>query len=394
MDVRLLTADDLDEYFAVRVQAFGMAGTDADRTIWRAFVDAGSGPVFGAYDGRLLGALRVLPAGQHLAGRRVGMGGIAGVVVRPEARGRGVARTLLAESLAWMHAEGIAVSSLHPASTRVYRSAGWEIAGEAGLVAIPTRSLAAIRTDGGRGVIDRLGPGDRAELEAVYGRWAPTVHGTLDRTGAFWDMHAAWSAMDGTFTYGVRHDGLLTGYVKYEQQPREGWGYAIRVEDVVAPDAATAAELWHFLGAHAMQVEQVEVPLASLPELLLLLDEQDDVPVRANRWMHRVVDVGRFMNERGFGPGDHSVTVTLTDPWSAGVGGTWALDVHDGGGAATPTSDAGEVTTDVGAFSALTIGGFTAADLVTAGRLSGTVEACATLASMFATPAPRISDDF
>ena len=393
MDVRLLTGDDLDEYFAVRVQAFGMAGTPTDRAIWRAFIDAGAGPIFGAYDGPLLGALRVLPTGQHLAGRRVGMGGIAGVVVRPEARGRGVARTLLTEALGWMREEGFAVSSLHPASTRVYRSGGWEIAGDAGLVAIPTRSLAAIRTDGG-GVVDRLGPGDRAELESVYARWAPSVHGTLDRAGAFWDMHAAWSAMDGTFTYGVRHDGVLTGYVKYEQQPREGWGYAMRVEDVVAPDARTAAELWHVLGAHAMQVEQIEVPLASLPELLLLLDEQDDVPVRANRWMHRVVDVERFMAERGFGPGDHTVTVTLTDPWPGGVGGTWSLDVHDGTGRATPATGVGAITADVGAFSALTIGGFTAGDLVTAGRLAGSADACAALAAMFATPAPRISDDF
>lgn len=394
MEVRLLSADDLDEYFDVRVQAFGMAGGETERAIWRVFIDAGAGPIFGAYDGRLLGALRVLPAGQHLAGRRVGMGGIAGVVVRPEARGRGVARALLTEALEWMRHEGVAVSSLHPASTRVYRSGGWEIAGEAGHVAIPTRSLAAIRA-GDDGAVERLGPGDRAELESVYAAWAPSVHGTLDRTGGFWGMHAAWSAMDGTFTYGVRHDGVLTGYVTYEQLPREGWGYALRVEDVVAPDSATAAALWRFLGAHAMQVERIEVPIVALAELLLLLDEQDDVPVRANRWMHRVVDLPRFMAERGFGPGDHAVVVRLADPWAGGVGGTWALTSRDGVGAATPTGGDGSlVSTDVGAFSALTIGGFTVGDLVAGGRLTGPSEARAALAAMFATPAPRISDDF
>lgn len=395
MDVRLLTADDLDEYFAVRIQAFGVPGGEGERALWGAFIAAGGdAPVFGAFEGRLLGALRVLPTGQHLAGRRVGMGGIAGVVVRPEARGRGVARTLLTESLDWMRTEGIAVSSLHPATTRVYRSAGWEIAGEAGHVAVPTRSLAGIRPEG-RGVVEPLGPADRAEIEAVYDAWAPTVHGMLDRTGAFWEMHALWDTTDTRFTYGVRRDGVLTGYVRYEQLPREAWGYGIRVDDVVAPDAATAAELWRFLGAHAMQVERIEIPLVALPELLLLLDEQDDLPVRANRWMHRIVDLPRFMAERGFGPGRHEVTLGLSDPWTHGGRGAWRLACDDGVGSASAADPAdAAVTADIGALSALSIGGFTAGDLRAAGRLTGAPDALAALAAMFAVPAPRISDDF
>jgi predicted acetyltransferase len=395
VDVRLLGPDDLDEYFAVRVQAFGMTGTDTDRVLWRAFIAAADpAPIFGAYDGRLLGALRVLPAGQHLAGRRVGMGGVAGVVVRPETRGRGVARTLLEESLRWMRDEGLAVSSLHPASTRVYRSMGWEIAGDAGHVAVPSRSLAGIRGDE-TGTVVALGPADMAACERLYAAWAPAVHGTLDRTGAFWAMHRVWEASDGAFAYGVRRGDELAGFVRYQQLPRQEWGYGIRIEDFVAPDAAVATALWHFLGAHAMQVERVEVPIVALPELLLLLDEQDDTPVRANRWMHRIVDVARFMGERGFGLGSHTAVVRLTDPWPDGVVGAWRLECADGTGTATAATEAeATVTADVGAFSALTIGGFTAGDLVAAGRLRGDPAAIASLAAMFAAPPPRISDDF
>jgi predicted acetyltransferase len=101
------------------------------------------------------------------------------------------------------------------------------------------------------------------------------------------------------------------------------------------------------------------------------------------------------MTERGFAAGHHSVAVHLTDPWSDGVGGAWRLECADGTGTATPTTE-GEaaLTADVGALSALTIGGFTAGDLLGSGRLQGDPAAIATLAAMFATPAPRISDDF
>ena len=129
--VRGIEPEDLDQYFDVRAQAFGLPA--GDRARWRDFMSGAPETAgFGAFDGRrLLGALRVIPGGQFVQGRSVPMGGIAGVVVRPEARGAGVARTLLAEAVAWMRANGIAVSSLHPASTRAYRSAGWELAGRA-----------------------------------------------------------------------------------------------------------------------------------------------------------------------------------------------------------------------------------------------------------------------
>jgi predicted acetyltransferase len=367
-----------------------------DHDSWVELVEATPEVVsFGAYRGsRLLGALRVIPAGQFVHGRSVPMGGIAGVVVRPEARGGGVARTLLGEALGWMRATGIHVSSLHPASTRAYRSAGWELAGRAGWATISTRSLSAIRGDAAGPVVP-LDATDRAARRACWERFGASVHGAVDRSSSFWWLHEHGDTQDGAFAYGVRTGSELSGYVAYTQTPdARSWGYTLRVDDIAAVDRATAVALWRFIGGHSMQVERTTLHLAALPALLLLLDEQDAVLDLENRWMHRIVDVPGAFATRGFPVGiETSVDVCVTDP--VGPERTWTLAVADGRGTATATTGGPAVVRlDVGALSALSIGGASAGLLRTAGRVDGPDDDIARLASILAAPAPTITDDF
>ncbi len=53
-------------------------------------------------------------------------GGIASVAVKPEARGRGVARTLCLETRKWADEKGYDTLTLYTGKDRVYESAGWE----------------------------------------------------------------------------------------------------------------------------------------------------------------------------------------------------------------------------------------------------------------------------
>ena len=181
-DIREIDDDDLDAYFDIRSQAFGRP--EADRIGWTTQV-RDDAFVVGAFDGgRLVGGARVLSAAQWTVGRSVPMGGIAGVVVRPEDRGRGVCRTLLEHTLQWMRDHDIAVSTLHPASTRVYRSGGWEIAGDQGVFRVPSRSLAAIRFGTDLDVV-RLSAADWPGVRACYEQVAPArdfgAHGEVSR---------------------------------------------------------------------------------------------------------------------------------------------------------------------------------------------------------------------
>jgi predicted acetyltransferase len=395
-EIRPVEGDDFEQYFDVRSQSFGVPRSDHDD--WMQLVAATPQVVtFGAYrDERLLGALRVIPAGQFVHGRSVPMGGIAGVVVRPEARGMGVARALLGEAITWMRDSGIAVSSLHPASTRAYRSAGWEIAGRAGWLRTPTRSFGSIRGDAA-GTPEPLDPAGSPEVRACFAAHAPSVPAAIDRSEPFWALHERTGREDGAFLYGVRTAGALTGYVAYTQtSDPHSWHYDIRIDDVVAHDRASAIALWRFIGGHSMQVEAVQLPIGALAGLSLLLDEQDASTHLENHWMHRIVDVPGAMSVRGYPVGTTGgVVVLVTDPLAPGAATAWRLSVEEGVGAATAADDgAAEVTLDIGALSALAIGGTTTGLLRNGGRIAGDDDAIARLGALLQAPTPLITDEF
>jgi predicted acetyltransferase len=291
---------------------------------------------------------------------------------------------------------GMAVSSLHPASTRAYRSAGWEIAGPAGWVSVSTRSFSGLRGDAA-GPVERLDEtgADAAAIRACYAAGASAIHGAIDRSPSFWSLHDRGASSDGTFAYGVRRGDDLTGYVAYTQTPdAASWGYALRVDDFVALDRPTAVALWRFVGGHSMQVERVTVHLTALPLLLLLLDEQDAVTHLENRWMHRIVDVPGAIGARGYPPGlEATVDVVVTDPMLGEQG--WTLTVSDGTGTAARVAPAAAaVRVDIGGLSALSIGGTTVGLLRTADRLEGPNEAVDRLAAILSAPTPTMTDDF
>ena len=295
-----------------------------------------------------------------------------------------------------MRDAGIAVSSLHPASTRAYRSAGWELAGRAGWATLPTRSLSGIRGEA-PGAVEALDPTGGPEVHACYSAWARDLPGAVDRSPAFWWLHEHGGREDGAYLYGVRTDGVLTGYVAYTQTPdARSWGYDLRVDDFAATDRASAVALWRFLGVHSMQVERVRLPIPVLMALQLLLDEQDSVTDLENHWMHRVVDVPGAIAARGYPVGTSgAVSVGVRDPLAPATTKVWRISVADGVGTAAPVdTDAAEVTLDIGAFSALSIGSATVGLLRHAGRIEGPRDASARLGGLLSTPAPIITDDF
>ncbi len=394
VETRTVAAHELGEFFEIRCQSFGLPLSERDDWLRRIEADVDA-VCLGCFDGdRMLGALRVLPGGQWWMRRSLPVGGVAAVVVRPEARGRGVARSLLHGALDWMHTAGIAVSALHPASTRVYRSSGWEIAGREGLLRLPTRSVAAIRI-GADVMVDRLGDDDRVAMRACHAEIARRTHGAFDRSASYWHLVEAELESPTSFVYGVRRAHELRGYVRYRQLPRHEWGYRIVVEELVAEDLDVAAALWRFLGGHAMQSEYLDAPLILEDQLLLLLDEQDVRTLGENRWMTRIVDLAATTAGRGYlDVASDAVTLDVTDPWPGGSTGRWRIEMTDERGHAEPTTAEATLQIDIGALSALMIGRFTAEQLVVAGRLRGDHHDALRLGQMMASPPPVLTDDF
>src|ERR1041384_5381049 len=91
--------------------------------------------------------LDMIPMGQFFGGRSVRMVGIAGVSSAPERRGRGAGVRLMREMLAELHAAGVPLSGLYPATQPIYRRAGYEWAGSRFEIAAEAAKLDAFKTD-------------------------------------------------------------------------------------------------------------------------------------------------------------------------------------------------------------------------------------------------------
>jgi predicted acetyltransferase len=401
LELRTPTPDDLQRVFDVRAQAFAVPESDRER--WTNLVDP-SGMVAAYLGGEVVGALNIIGLGQWFGGRSIPMGGIATVVVRPEHRGQGVAARLLERSLEEMRERELHCSTLHPATTRVYRNAGWEIGGDLASYRIPTRALERV-PPGEPDRLRRLTSEDWELVIACYDAVAPSQPGWVDRSPWWWKVCEDQSFEDQAFLYGVQGDDGLDGFVSFVQEqspaaggfgaPKSEWGYKLEVHEMVTRDATAAATLWRFLGTHGMQASAVTLVSAPIEPLLLMLPEQEVELRQNNRWMHRLVDARAALGTRGYPPGvSAEVHLELVDklaPWNEG---RFVLRVEGGRGELEPGGD-GTVQLGINGLSTLSTGWAGATLLAEAGALHhADARDRAALHAAIAGPRPSTIDEF
>ena len=358
-----MTSDDLDAVLDLRRRSFGPIPADArERWRQRTLPALTEGRYVGVFDGpRLVAAARVGPFTQWWHGRPQPMAGVAAVTVNPEDRGKGVGGRLMRAVVERAVALGDAVSTLYPATTPLYRSAGYEHAGARHRVTLRAESLRTIPPSG-EVELRRMGPGDAAELVSVLRR----VHGAARASGPVsWDERtwAHWLDAEDDFLY-LAPDG----YVIYRWD-----GQDIDVDNLVAGSEATSRALWSLVGSASSMAEHVTASVAPDDPVLWLLRERSTEQVRQVRWMLRVLDVAAAVERRGYPAvvaGD--AVVEVTDRLRPGNTGRWRLEFSGGAGAATPLGDSARSgpVLSINAFSAL-YAGVPAATLRRAGLMSG-----------------------
>ncbi|MEV4164866.1 GNAT family N-acetyltransferase [Nonomuraea dietziae] len=378
MEIRDLTSDDLEAVLDTRVRSFGPL--DGDPESWFALARAAleQGRFLGVFDGSRLAAAARLPAfTQWWHGRPQPMAGVAGVVVNPEDRGRGVGRRLMRAVLARAAELGGAVSALYPATTQIYRSLGWEHAGAENVVTLSPEALRTIRpTEPVK--IRRMGPDDAAEVIAILGR----VHAANRASGPIcWD-ESSWRRF-----LGAKDDFLYLaddGFVAYSWEDGD-----ISVDNLVAGSEATARALWSLVGTSSSIATKVSAVVAPDDPVLWLLRERTKEELKQVRWMFRVVDVADAVARRGF-PSVLSADalITVDDPERPANTGTWRLEISGGSGTASAAEGEGARFT-VNGLSAL-YAGVPVSTLRLSGMLSGTDAFDEALAAAFAGPAHMI----
>lgn len=329
--IRELTAEDVDDAWALTRQAFNLPDERRDRFRETFRPERSLGLL---QRGRLVGKLITHDLGHWLGGRPVPMGGVAGVTVAPDRRAGGVTSRLLHAELRRMRERGEVTSSLFPATVAPYRRAGWEVSGHRIRRRVPLRSLVGLPRPDAVTVAPLDLERDRGDVRAVYDTVAATTPGWIARDERWFDVRAGWwRRNDRTYAYLARDpSGEATGYVVYHHtEGVDGEFYGLAVDELVAVDGDATAALWHLLASNRGVSGQVTFHGGPDEPLFLLLAEQDTEVLEDWRWMTRLVDLPRAIEARGW-PGGASVEVHLEvsdelAPWN---GGRWVLNVEEG----------------------------------------------------------------
>ncbi|MEW2355590.1 GNAT family N-acetyltransferase [Spirillospora sp. NPDC029432] len=362
MEIRVL---DEGQWPAVRdllEQAFGRR-TEAhwESTAERVRPATAAGRQFGVFEGdRLVGTALIHDMTQWWYGRPVSMGGIGGVAVAPDARGRGIGRALMTGVLERCAALGYALSMLYPATTPLYRSLGWEHAGALHKAALPAEALRTVRAEPVE--VRRAGPADAAEVVRTIGR----VHRDAGHCGPVgWDEERWRGTLAGSDYFYLAGDGFL------HYRWGEGNG-SLEVKKLVAASERTSRGLWALVGSGSSVARTVHADVAPHDPVFWMLRERQSEEVHRDRWMLRTVDAPKAIQDRGFPAGvSAEVPLIVEDAQLSANAGAWRLIVKGGEGRLErAAAEPGAVRLRAGGLAAL-YAGVPASTLRAAGLLDG-----------------------
>lgn len=328
VDIDDMATDDFEQAYEARRRSFGSAGVTFESwcTIYEQSVSDRLALV--ARDGAtVVASARILPLRQWWHGRAVPMGGVGGVVVAPEARGRGVARALMTAVLQRIGERGDPISMLYPATVPLYRSAGWELVGRQRTIEMAS-SVARTLADGDGGAAGSVRRCERGDAEAVIATLGE-FHSAARHSGPIeWDA-PQWErtiADVDTFTY-LADDG---GFVAYEFEDH-GHDSVLDVSHLVASSPGTMRALWSMVGSGSSTAPTLRATVAP-DDPLPWLGREQHVRVRGELWwMLRLVDAGAAIAARGFPAAvTTEIPVQVTDAVLPDNGGDHVIRVGEG----------------------------------------------------------------
>jgi len=326
-----ITEDHLEDVLRIRRQSFGtMASGDRDEWWKYAVKFLEDGRYVGVADGdALVAAARFWDFGQWWSGRRIPVAGVAGVVVSPEYRGRGVGSLLMRGVMRRGVEKGFPLSALYPATTVIYRHLGYEFGGSRYKYSFQSADL---RRLGGKDVsIRRAGPDDAQRFLEVASR----VNESRRSNGVLiWplDEIEEWLADEDNTAF-LADDG----FVLYNWAGDE----ELSVDELIAGSEQTARALWATVGSGSSIARTVHAYLPPGDPIHLMIETEADKKAEEQRWMLRLLDAPAAIAARGFAPSAVlEVDVRIDDPDVPENSGDWHLTVADGVGELAPAEAA------------------------------------------------------
>ncbi|MBP5973917.1 GNAT family N-acetyltransferase [Brasilonema sp. CT11] len=336
------------------------------------------------------GGLGIIPMAQWWGGERVPMAGISVVGIAPEYRAGGAALTMMQHTVKELHAKGVPISTLYPATQRLYRKAGYEQGGISSIWEVPTQSILVKEQPLPVGAVaDKV----HEKFHELYQQHAKLNNGLLERHQSLWEYMFKPDKKEGIYAYLIGYAEQPQGYIIFSQHQDQD-GSFIRVKDFVVMTTAAAQTFWNFLAKHRSVIQNVQWKGSATESLTLLLPEQTAKQKSTSYWMLRVIDVVKALEKRGYPPGIQAeLHLEIQDDLLAENNGKFILSVANGRGEVT-SGGKGEMKLDIRGLAPLYTGLFTPQQLQLAGRLDATETARFAATQIFVGTAPWMADFF
>lgn len=323
-------------------------------------------------NGALAAGLLDLDLAQWFGGRSVPMAGVSFVACAPEHRDRGVARAMMRDYVRTLHARGVPISGLYPASQPLYRAAGYELAGhyQRHLIAIPSLRLRVGELNARRAT-----PADHGAMRALYDARARRCAGMLDRGEWLWAriLDPPRGGPAHAYVLEAPETGALEGHLVFTLGPIPGHplGHELNVSDMQACTARGHRAVLALLASHRSIVPRARVQVAPNDPFLAILDDQQTTGME---WridaMLRIVDVGKAMVARGWPRSARAeLHFEVEDDLLEDNRGRWIVEVG-GGEASVRRGGDGAIRLDVRALATLYSGYLSPFDLRRLGKLA------------------------
>ncbi len=388
--------EDLERLVAIHAAAFPDARSREARR--RNFTDnarGGLGDLLVAErDGTLVGHAFLFRMSTWVAGRQVPVGGVASVGVAPEARGRGVARAIMAAIDRELRDRGAPLCLLYPFRHRFYRRLGFGLVSEVRRLRVPAASFPPGPAD--VEVVAPSGPEDLSALRRCYQRVAARSNGMLGRSDAVWRAMLAVDCRHVVLVPGPGGEARGYAICQYLTSP-DALPQELDVMELVADDDAARRALYGFLRAQRDQVPCVRLVVDARDPLLAVLDEPRGPFPHAIRAlvavagevgagaMLRVVDPAAALRTRGW-QADGKLALRIRDEQADDA--VLTLDVRRG----VPQVDAGGrapfLRTDAPTFAQIYAGHLRPTDAVKLGFAQADPEAARRADTLFDTGGP------
>ena len=290
---------------------------------------------WGAFDanGKLHSAMAVIPYDMLINGKTMKMGGIGGVVTRPESRGLGLVRKIFDAAFPAMLEKGQTFSYLYPFNYNYYRNFGYELCHAYNNISIPIEQMR------GYAYPKNIAPYEPGDDVTPYAEIYETF--TRDRNLAIVRDSDAWKSMltrdpykNLDFTYLNRDaNGNADAYVLYHAQHVDDGDNRIKVKELCWRTTEGLHSIFGFFAKLSAELSYVDWDAPCDVNVQTLFPDAYDISWHRNSGgMNRILDVAAGLStlRAPLGEPNGKLTVDVMDNYWSDNSGQYTVAWEDG----------------------------------------------------------------